>query len=83
VSAHRRNNASASAGVLSVSFEGRTASAGRLIDRYDLETGAYLETYEFARPVTALAQSGGTVMLLHYAAGYPTLLAAVPTPAPR
>lgn len=75
-------NASASAGVLSVSFEGKTPAGGRLIDRYDLATGAYLETYEFAKPITALAQSGRTVMLLHYAAGYPTLLAAVPSPGP-
>jgi hypothetical protein len=76
-------NASVSAGILSVSFEGKTASAGRLIDRYDLETGTYLETYEFSRPITALTQSGRTVMLLHYAAGYPTLLATVPSARPE
>ncbi len=63
---------------LIVSFEGRSSAAGKIIDQYDLRTGAYLKTYTFDRLVMALARSGDKYLFLHYAAGYPTLVAVVP-----
>jgi hypothetical protein len=68
-------------GTAAVSFRGKSPSAGRIIDHYDLRTGRYLESWEFAHPILSLARSGPTYLLLHYAAGYPTLVAAVPAPA--
>lgn len=71
-------DASVSGGFVNVSFEGQSASAGRLIDRYDLRTGRYRETFQFTSPVQSIAQSGDTYLLLHQSAGYPILLAARP-----
>ncbi len=65
-------------GTVAVSFQGTSASAGRIIDHYDLRTGRYLESYAFTHPIQSLARSGPTYLLLHHAAGYPTLVAAVP-----
>lgn len=75
-------DAAAGAGTLAVSFQGKSASAGRIIDHYDLRTGRYLESYEFARPIQSLARSGNRYLLLHNSAGYPMLLAAVPAARP-
>ena len=71
-------DASVSKGFVNVGFEGQSASAGRLIDRYDLRTGRYRETFQFTSPVQSIAQSGDSYLLLHQSAGYPTLLAARP-----
>lgn len=75
-------DAAAGAGTLAVSFQGKSASAGRIIDHYDLRTGRYLESYEFARPIQSLARSGNRYLLLHQSAAYPMLLAAVPASRP-
>jgi hypothetical protein len=75
-------DAAAGGGTLAVSFQGTSASAGRIIDHYDLRTGRYLESYEFARPIQSLARSGTRYLLLHQSAAYPTLLAAVPASRP-
>jgi hypothetical protein len=74
-------DASVSGGIVNVSFEGQSDVAGRLIDRYDLRTGRYRETFQFVSPLQSIAQSGDTYLLLHQTAGYPTLLAARPRPA--
>jgi hypothetical protein len=68
----------AGGGTLAVSFKGRSAAAGRIIDHYDLRTGLYAESYEFTAPIISLARSRNRYLLLHYSAGYPTLVAAVP-----
>jgi hypothetical protein len=68
----------AAAGTLAVSFKGKSAAAGRIIDHYDLRTGLYAESYEFTTPIISLARSGNRYLLLHYSEGYPTLVAAVP-----
>jgi hypothetical protein len=68
----------AGGGTLAVSFQGRSTAAGRIIDHYDLRTGLYAESYEFTAPIISLARSGNRYLLLHYSAGYPTLVAAVP-----
>lgn len=72
-------SASVAAGIVSVSFAGKTTSAGKIIDRYDVRTGAYRETYAFPEPITAIAQSGERFVLLHYSAGYPMLILATPS----
>ena len=68
----------ADVGTVAISFQGTSASAGRIIDHYDLRTGRYLESYAFAHPIQSIARSGSTYLLLHHAAGYPTLVATVP-----
>lgn len=65
-------------GTLAVSFKGKSPSAGKIIDHYDLQTGRYIESYEFTRPIQKLARVGNRYLLLHQSAGYPVLLVATP-----
>ncbi|HEX6911158.1 MAG TPA: hypothetical protein VF142_12220 [Longimicrobium sp.] len=72
----------ADVGTVAVSFQGKSRSAGKIIDHYDLRTGLYLESYEFTRPIQSLARVGNRYLLLHESAGYPTLVAVVPATSP-
>lgn len=58
-----------------VLYAGRTAARYRILDTYDLETGAYLESWRIPIPATALAMSHKIVFLLGTSAGQPTLAA--------
>ena len=73
----------AEAGDVFVSFEGESTDAGRLIDRYDLRTGSYRESYLFRGGAPKIARLGRGFLILHHANGYPTLAAVVPRPAAR
>lgn len=63
---------------LYASFEGTSPARGRIIDVYDLGTGAYRGSYGFHRPIARVARAGGTFLILHQVDGYPALLAATP-----
>lgn len=58
-----------------VVFQGETNHAGRLIDVYDIDTGEYLHSYVFTRPVHELARAGGLYFVLQEHDGYRQLLA--------
>ena len=66
---------------LYASFQGATPARGRVIDVYDLRTGQYRGSYGFHRPIARIARSGGMILILHHADGYPALLAARPAAA--
>lgn len=74
-------NVSVSDGTLAVSFVGKSAHAGKIIDHYDLTTGIYKGSYRFTDPLVALARSETHYFFLHYHAGYPTLVAVRPAQA--
>lgn len=69
----------ADSSTLAVVFEGETNQAARLIDVYDLDTGQYLHSYVFTRPIRGLARAGGVYFVLQEHEGYPQVLALRPT----
>lgn len=65
----------ADGGEIAAAFEGRTAAGRRLIDLYDLRSGAYLRSYVLEASVSNLARWGGRYYLVAEREGYPVLLA--------
>lgn len=65
-------------GEIAVGFSGRTDDAGRLIDLYDAETGAYTRTYRAPRWFERMSRAGDLYVFITRIDGYPALLAAEP-----
>lgn len=61
-------------GITYVAFGGTSADAGRIVDMYAVENGAYLGTLRFPQAVRRIAASGARLYASVYEAGYPVLL---------
>jgi hypothetical protein len=59
-----------------VTFAGESDWAGRLVDVYTLPGGEYRFSHRYPAPIHQTSRSGDTFLLLHEAAGYPSLVAA-------
>lgn len=64
---------------LAVVFSGTTRRRGRLIDLYVSTSGEYIGSLVYDRSIRAIGYDAGVFFLLHETAGYPTLVAVVPT----
>jgi hypothetical protein len=63
---------------IAVGFSGRTNDAGRLIDIYDRETGAYTHTYRAPRWFSWMGRAGPLYVFITRVNGYPAVVAAEP-----
>ena len=60
-------------GVVYVASAGRSAGAGRIVDRFRASDGRYLGTFEFESRVLRLAASDGCIYVARYEHGVPVL----------
>lgn len=63
---------------IAIGFSGRTNEAGRQIDIYDRESGAYLHTYRAPRWFAKMGRAGPLYVFITRKDGYPAVLAAEP-----
>ncbi len=62
-------------GELWLAFRGETSLASRLIDVFDVDTGAYLRSYRLPWTVSGVAAGGDVVLLLSTRDAFPVLVA--------
>jgi hypothetical protein len=67
---------------IAVGFSGRTNEAGRLIDFYDGNTGAYTHSYASPRWFQRMSRAGNLYLFITRVDGYPAVLAAEPVVEP-